>query len=149
MSYDAALDLVKRKRACVKPNSGFVRSVFFLRRLRLSLVISPYLLSYTHKMSTRMGTSMASDGLRQTRHAQSPNYPSLNSERGPYYHLQRALSFACSTYPGPALIVTSALLTSDRPFVLITARSLFSLSYKLCAVCNKRRIGKPQLFIVD
>ena len=26
MSYDAALDLVKRKRACVKPNSGFVRS---------------------------------------------------------------------------------------------------------------------------
>ncbi|THG94445.1 hypothetical protein EW026_g7030 [Hermanssonia centrifuga] len=27
MSYDAALDLVKRKRACVKPNSGFVRHV--------------------------------------------------------------------------------------------------------------------------
>lgn len=27
MSYDAALDLVKRKRACVKPNSGFVRYV--------------------------------------------------------------------------------------------------------------------------
>lgn len=25
MTYDAALDLVKRKRACVKPNSGFVR----------------------------------------------------------------------------------------------------------------------------
>jgi len=25
MSYDAAFDLVKRKRACVKPNSGFVR----------------------------------------------------------------------------------------------------------------------------
>ena len=27
MSYDAAFDLVKRKRACVKPNSGFVKYV--------------------------------------------------------------------------------------------------------------------------
>lgn len=27
MSYDAAFDLVKRKRACVKPNSGFVKCV--------------------------------------------------------------------------------------------------------------------------
>ena len=25
MSYDSAFDLVKRKRACIKPNSGFVR----------------------------------------------------------------------------------------------------------------------------
>ncbi|TCD66033.1 hypothetical protein EIP91_001888 [Steccherinum ochraceum] len=27
MSYDSAFDLVKRKRACVKPNSGFVRAL--------------------------------------------------------------------------------------------------------------------------
>ncbi|CAL1713857.1 unnamed protein product [Somion occarium] len=27
MSYDAAFDLVKRKRACIKPNSGFVRAL--------------------------------------------------------------------------------------------------------------------------
>ncbi|KAI0345454.1 phosphatases II [Trametopsis cervina] len=27
MSYDAAFDLVKRKRACVKPNSGFVKAL--------------------------------------------------------------------------------------------------------------------------
>ena len=25
MSYDSAFDLVRRKRACIKPNSGFVR----------------------------------------------------------------------------------------------------------------------------
>lgn len=25
MTYDSAFDLVKRKRACIKPNSGFVR----------------------------------------------------------------------------------------------------------------------------
>ena len=27
MSYDSAFDLVKRKRACIKPNSGFVRAL--------------------------------------------------------------------------------------------------------------------------
>ena len=27
MSYDSAFDLVRRKRACIKPNSGFVRAL--------------------------------------------------------------------------------------------------------------------------
>ena len=27
MSYDSAFDLVHRKRACIKPNSGFVRAL--------------------------------------------------------------------------------------------------------------------------
>ena len=27
MTYDAAFDLVKRKRPCIKPNSGFVRAL--------------------------------------------------------------------------------------------------------------------------
>ncbi|KAI0783526.1 dual specificity phosphatase [Abortiporus biennis] len=38
MTYDSAFELVKRKRACVKPNSGFVRSVF---SLIIGLIIIP------------------------------------------------------------------------------------------------------------
>ena len=37
MSYDAALDLVKRKRACVKPNSGFVRYALSLPSLLVAV----------------------------------------------------------------------------------------------------------------
>ena len=39
MSYDAAFDLVKRKRACVKPNSGFVKYVLAYCRI---LLLSPF-----------------------------------------------------------------------------------------------------------
>ena len=42
MSYDSAFDLVKRKRACVKPNSGFVRyvswSFFYVLKAPLGLI---------------------------------------------------------------------------------------------------------------
>lgn len=37
MSYDSAFDFVKRKRACCKPNSGFVR---YISSILLALVSS-------------------------------------------------------------------------------------------------------------